>query len=263
MNNQIREIIREKEGDPDQCLTELLEDDDRSREELIEDLQHSAGAKIRQEVSSLYTTLEIVNKNYQMLKKGSGYHQDKTSELWMTGNRDRLETFQREYLRLLHNYSASVYSLERQTYTILDRYEDEKPGLKEQYFQEIRDRGLDTEVDLVKQLRHYTQKRELPPLASSMHGKKTEEGTFETEYKLILEKEEMMDWDEWNSDVRERLEAMDERIDITNLASEFQEKLNGFYDWFNMFVLRMFYNEVKQHMVAIHRLEKESGSTDH
>jgi len=262
MEDSIRKIIRENGRDPDTLIRERVEQDDRTVEELVDDARESPGKEIRTQVRALYTTLEIVNKNRRDLTKGRDWYVEKGIEIWDIERRDELEAFQREYLRLLHNYSASVHSLIEHVYTILDRYEDEKPELKQGYFDEISSRDLGTKVDLLKQIRHYTQKRELPPVAASMSSQRIEEGEgHETEFRLILNKEQMMDWDGWDSDVRERLETWDDEIDITKLAEDYQSELNEFFEWFRMFLLRVFYEEIESHVVTLASLEQKSQST--
>lgn len=258
MEDLIRQIIEENGGDPDERISELIEEDERSLEQLIDDARESPGQQILREMTLLFTTLEIVNKNFEELQQTRDLYLEKGMELWNVENRDELDAFQREYLRRLHNYSASVHSLERHAYTLLDRYEEEKPEYKEGYFDEIRQRNLGTKVDLIKQLRHYTQKRELPPVAASMHSERKETGEgHEVEFELTLKKDEMMDWDGWDEDVRERLDEMPESIDITELAEEYQAEINDFFEWFRMFTLRLFYQRVRRQMVALVRLEKD------
>lgn len=256
MDEEFRKIMQEDGRDPDETLGDLMEGDDRDIEQLLDDAQGSAGEQILTQLRSLYTTLEIVNKNYQELTSSRDWFLEKGIELWNIEKRDELEAFQREYLRRLHNYSASVHSLIEHAYTILDRYADDKPELKSGYFDEIQSRDLGTKVDLLKQLRHYTQKRELPPLSTKIHAEKIEgEEGHKTDFKIVLDKEEMMDWDRWNSDVRERLEEWDDEIEITNLAEDYQSELNDFFEWFRSFTLRIFYDELKEHVVTVALVE--------
>jgi len=70
-----------------------------------------------------------------------------------------------------------------------------------------------------------------------------------------------MDWDGWDSDVRERLETWDDEIDITKLAEDYQSELNEFFEWFRMFLLRVFYEEIESHVVTLASLEQKSQST--
>ncbi|WP_152436285.1 hypothetical protein [Halosimplex carlsbadense] len=265
MQDKIREIIRENGDDPDEKLSRRMEEDDRDIGQLLDDARDSPGQRIHSQIESLFTTLEIVNKNHQKLTQSRDWYLEQGMELWDEDNREQMDAFQREYLRLLHNYSASVHSLIRHTYTILDRYEDEKPGLKQGYFEEISERDLGSKVDLLKQIRHYTQKRELPPIASSLRAEARGDGQgHETEFKLILNKSEMMDWDGWDSDVRDKLEEWDDEIEITELAEDYQRELNDFFEWFRTFALRMFYDEILDYVVTLALLEedRERGQTE-
>ncbi|ELZ30586.1 hypothetical protein C475_00550 [Halosimplex carlsbadense 2-9-1] len=74
----------------------------------------------------------------------------------------------------------------------------------------------------------------------------------------------MMDWDGWDSDVRDKLEEWDDEIEITELAEDYQRELNDFFEWFRTFALRMFYDEILDYVVTLALLEedRERGQTE-
>lgn len=224
---------------------ELIEEDERTRRELVDDARYSEGGEIFFDLKSLYTTLNMVNKNYNLLCKKRNEFVNRGAHYWMIND---TEEFFREYLRRLHNYIASVHTLISHTYTFLDRYEDKAPELKSKYFTELRSRNLEVKVNLLKQIRHYTQKNWEPPLSASISPAMSE--GEEDELKLLLDKEEMLEWNGWDAEVEPFLESFEDDIEITELAIEYQSEINDFYDWFRTLVLSVFFEEMKQFITA-------------
>ena len=233
-------------------MQEYIEEDERTRDEIMEDALHSEGVEIFFDIKSLYTTLNMVNKNYRLLCKKRNEFRNRGADYWMKND---IDPFFREYLRRLHNYAASVHTLISHTYTFLDRYEEQSPELKPRYFEELRSRDLEKKVNLLKQIRHYTQKRWEPPLSASISPAMDDEG--EEKLELHLKKDEMLEWDGWDSDVREFLEDLDDEIEITELAIDYQNDINDFYDWFRTFVLSVFYDDLMPFFSATIILNQE------
>lgn len=252
-NYDLSEFLSEDELDST-SFEKIIEEDDRSRRELIDDAHYSEGGKVFFDIKSLYTTLNMVNKNYRLLCKKRNEFVNRGAEYWLVND---TQEFFREYLRRLHNYAASVHTLISHTYTFLDRYENKKPELKEKYFEELRSRGLDVKVQLLRQIRHYTQKNWEPPLSARISPAVSEDD--EEELELLLDKEKMLEWDGWDSETKPFLESLDGDIEITELAIEYQSEINDFYDWFRTLTLSIFYAEMKQFITADIILSRQIG----
>lgn len=238
-------------------MGEQLEQDTRSRRELVEDCYESEGRKIFNDMRSLYTTLQMVNKNYRILVQKRDEFVNEDAIEWMTSSEDTQEFF-REYLRRLHNYAASVHTLTHHTYTFFNRYENKAPDLHSEYSDELYDRGLDVKVNLLKQIRHYTQKNWEPPL--SVEISPAMENSGEDTLELYLEKEKMLEWDGWNSEARSYLKELDEEIYITQLAEEYQTEVNDFYNWLRPVIISAFYDELMKTITAQLILEQERST---
>lgn len=247
------DFLSEDELDTE-TMEEYLKNDDRDRRELVEDALESKGAKVFNDMRSLYSTLQMVNKNYLILVEKRDEFVDRGADYWMMKNDQEIQTFFREYMRRLHNYAASVHTLISHTYTFLDRYEDDSPELKSKYFNKISDRDLETKVKLLKQLRHYMQKNWVPPIGATI-SPAIQEGN-EEKLELTLDKEEMMDWNGWDSSVHDFLESLDDTVEITSLAKEYQEELNDFYEWLRALIMSEFYQELLNSITAHLRLER-------
>jgi hypothetical protein len=234
-------------------LGDLIEEDDRDRRELVEASLDSKGREVFQDIKSLYLTLLMVNKNYAELTEARDWFLEQDVEVFNWDNQDQAQDFMKEYARLLHNYAASVHTLISHTYTFLGRYENQHPELKETYFQKLRNRGLTVRGDLVKGLRHYTQKYWQAPIGLSLSAGRDQS----TERAITIDVEALLEWDEWKREVKDYLESLDKRENITNIVEDYQEDINDFYDWLRMLVLKEFYDEILDMIVAQARLEQQ------
>lgn len=240
------DYIDKEELDTD-SFGEMLKQDQRTPEELIESAYESEGTDIYFDTKSLYSTLEMVHKNYSLLVRQRDQFVDQSALFWLKRLDNDLDVFLREYVRLLHNYAASVHTLTHHTYTFLDRYEDKAPELRSEYSEELAKRDLGKKVNLLKQIRHYTQKNWEPPVAAEISpGLNDDEDSLE----LYLERDEMLDWGGWSADVRPYLKSFDEKILITNLAEEYQQEIGDFYDWFHAILLAKFYEDISDFITA-------------
>lgn len=239
---ELIDFIDEEHVD-ERTILELIEEDERTRDDVLDDAINSKGKEIFFDLKSLYGTLNMVNKNYHILCKKRNEFIHRGSKYWMKNDMDE---FFREYLRLLHNYSASVHTLIARTYTFLDRYDPDAEGFKEGYSEELGSRGLGDKVNLLKQIRHYTQKYWEPPIYASL--------TFENEDfeepGLYLKREEMLEWDGWNSDAKSFLREFEDDIPMKTIAVDYQREINDFFDWFRVYTLGTFYEEVLEFITA-------------
>jgi hypothetical protein len=249
----LTDFLSEEELDTEP-LSELIAEDDRTREELIEDARYSEGAEIFFDVKSLFTTLQMVNTNYHQLCKKRNEFLNKEDNYWIRAD---IQDFFSEYLRRLHNYTTSIHTLISHTYTFLDRYEEKSQELKSKYFDEIKSRDLETKVNLLKQLRHYTQKYWVPPLSAEISGGMSE--GEDPDRRLVLDKQDLLDWDGWDSDVEPFLQSLDDEIEITELAINYQSELNDFYEWFRTLVTSVFYEDIIQFVTADLILKDNTG----
>lgn len=239
-------------------MGEQLEQDDRSRRELVEDCYDSEGRRIFNDMRSLYTTLQMVNKNYQMLVQKRDEFVNEDAIEWMMRSGEDTQEFFREYLRRLHNYAASVHTLTHHTYTFFNRYESKAPDLHSKYSAELDKRGLGVKVNLLKQIRHYTQKNWEPPLAAEI-SPAMEDGAGDT-LELYLKKEEMLEWNGWDPEPRDFLKELGDEIYITQLAEEYQNEVNDFYNWLRSLIMSSFYDELIETITAQLILERERST---
>jgi hypothetical protein len=238
-------------------VEEKIEQDERSRSELSHDAYESEGTRILSDIKSLYSTLEMVNKNYDILVEQRDEFTDKSIDYWIAKPEREMQDFFKEYVRRLHNYTASVHTLTHQTYTFFDRYGDRAPNLKSTYSGELNRRNFEVKVNLIKQIRHYIQKYWEPPLGANL-GTSEDRGEY---MELYLEKEEMLEKGSWTSGPREFLESLDEEIIITRLAEDYQQEVNEVYEWFRPIIINEFSDELLDAITAQFILEEERLSS--
>jgi hypothetical protein len=253
----INDFLSADQLNEDVTLGELIEEDDRNRGELVKASLDSTGREVFQDVQTLYSTLRMVNMNYDELTQARDWFLEQDMKIFYWNHQDEAQKFMSEYSRLLHNYAASVHTLISHSYTFVDRYEEERPELKTAYFRELRSRDLTVRGDLVKGLRHYTQKYWQAPIGLTLctgHDSATERA-------ITVDVETLLEWDGWDQDVEEYLQGLDERENITNIAGNYQEDINDFYDWFHVQVLTEFYDEILDMVVAQAKLEQQREDT--
>lgn len=154
-----------------------------------------------------------------------------------------------DYHKLLHNYVASIFTVVRHTQRIVNKFGGD--DFYDQYTGELLERGLDKKSGFLQQLRHYTQKRKVPPLEVDMEFA----GGDEIEVQLRIRREMMLDWDGWNSTGKEFMENMEDDRPISDIYKEFQRESERFYNWFFDYARRYFKDELEKTLEMIFLIE--------
>lgn len=200
--------------------------------DLQEELENLYGSVIVSEIRGLNRSLAITSRNCEILLEAEAILEEEGLEYFSQSNPEKsMDEYQLEYLRRLHNYISSVYSLINHTQRVVDKYGDEE--FKEHYEEVLRERGLVQKGEFLRQLRHYTQKRKLPPITASVRSTRDNP---DLEYDVYIPTEDLLDWDEWNADARGFLEDAEEEIDLDEVIREYNESIQDFYDWFFRFL---------------------------
>lgn len=209
--------------------------------DLHEEIEDLKGTELQREMESLHTSLQILTQNYQLIVHAEETLEESGLELFDQQNREKMDEFQVEYLRRLHNYVSSVYSIIKHSQRVVNKYGED--DFAEHYSDELEDRDLIEKGEFLRQLRHYTQKRKLPPISSKMSWTR-EEG--EMEFDMVIDKEDMLDWDGWNSDAEDYLESLGDEIDLDAQINQYQEEITDFYDWFFRYMENYFHEEFEE-----------------
>mgnify|MGYP007008815102 CR=1 FL=1 len=153
---------------------------------------------------------------------------------------DERKDFDQEYSRLFHNCVAAIYSLINHTQRFVNKYGDE--SFRTSYSSTVKDYELSERAHFLTQLRHYTQKRTLPPLRRFSHSQGGDEDDVN---RVIIQKEDLLEWDEWNATAREYITGLDDRVDVTEQVLDYREAVVDFYDWFDEYARDEFKHEIE------------------
>ncbi|USZ67448.1 hypothetical protein NGM10_12000 [Halorussus salilacus] len=222
--------------------------DERPVSEFIEE---TPGIEIHQEIESLKISLEIQKGNFEELQSKHQEFRNFDANDW--GKTNQAELIKQEYFRPFHNYVASIYTVIKHSQRIVDNFGGD--DLYSEYTNEIVEMELDELGEFLRQLRHYTQKRKVPPV-------ETETTVSETglEFRLYISKEQMLDWDEWNSDAKSYLESIPSRILLLDVIEEYQNRSEEFYDWFFRYIRFYFKDELEETLERIFFVETMKSS---
>lgn len=125
-------------------------------------LEESVAVEINKEISSLEMSLSILEDNYEeLMEEHERIIQADLIEV------NAMELVKENYFRFLHNYVASVYTLIKHSQRVVQKFGDD--DFAEQYSEEIVERQIHRKGAFLQQLRHYMQKRRLPPYTDGRH----------------------------------------------------------------------------------------------
>ena len=187
-------------------------------------IENSPGAEIHQELSSIQISLKIQEDNYSELVDLHMKYQNYSIQEWQ--EKDIFEVIKSEYFRPFHNYVASIYTVTKHSQRIVNNYGDD--SFYEEYTNEIFERDLHKHGEFLRQLRHYTQKRKVPPLATHFEF----ENTSEVDFQLETVKNKLLEWSGWNSDAKKYLKELDEQVPLLDIIKRYQRESEKFNDWF-------------------------------
>lgn len=212
-------------------------------------LQDKVGVEVYREIEALKVSVDILKGNYEVLINEHDKYRTKSIEEW--GEINVLRLLKENYFRPLHNYIASVYTLISHSQRIVNKFGG--TDYSNQYSDELSEREIDRKGEFLGQLRHYTQKRKVPPIEASFVMKAEEDH----ELTLHIRKDLMVDWDGWNQSAREYLETLDDRVPLRQEIKKYQDEVEDFYDWFYKYTELYFDEEYREVAEIIEEIEEE------
>jgi hypothetical protein len=224
--------------------------------ELSEQLEELEATEIDRRLQSLHTSFYIVSRNHEMVMDALEYYQE-SEELWHLKNRPALDEFQQEFLRLIHNYIASYYSLYSHTQTIKNSLDDER--LTKRYQEKLSEMDIKEISNFLRRFRAYTQHIQLPPLVAKVEYETIDRETGEgvERRKLVFDRDKLLEWEEWRG-ARSFVEEFDEHIDFLDVADEYQEAIREFTRWFDRAVREEFSDEFDEYESVVSEMQKIS-----
>jgi len=195
--------------------------------ELVNKLEKSEGSKILKMIRHLHISKYTLDKNFEDLIKII-YSYEIDLSIWSVENRKKLDDFQMEFLRLLHNYISSAYSLREHTRNFNEELGNSKFN---SFYNKERDNLRNDEIIAFrKDLRSYTQHYKLPITQVSLKFTRNKKGKGgSSEQKLFLNKKNLISWKGWGRLSKQYLKKQHENIDIKKFLLEHQHKVTSFY----------------------------------
>lgn len=220
--------------------------------ELAEKREQLEGTKIIMLIEHLATSHYILNLNYHELRGLiDSYESDR--KIWNVENRPKLEALQREFLRLLHNFLSSIFSLVEHTYAF--RKDLDNSELDSFYNEKLKELRINECITFLKDLRTFSQHYKLPFVSATLSftASDSKKGDGITEQKLSLDKDNLLKWTRWSSPSRAFLRSQDDKIDIKKIIEEYQALIRNFYNQFYIKAVKLYEKEIME----LFNLEKE------
>lgn len=229
-----------------------MSEEGKSWIDLAEKRDQLEGTKIIRLIEHLATSQYTLNRNYhELMGLINSYESD--WKIWAVENRPELEALQREFLRLLHNFLSSIFSLVEHTYAF--RKDLDNSELDSFYNEKLKELRVNECIIFLKDLRIFTQHYKLPFVTAILSFKATnsKKGEGISEQKLILDKDNLLKWTRWSSTSKAFLDAQDKEIDVKKIIEEYQALIKNFYDQFYNKAAKLYEKEIME----LFNLEKE------
>lgn len=199
------------------------------------------GFSIHLKLRGLGFSKVILDRNYICLLNLQKYFIEHR-ELIYVKNRDKLENFEIEFMRLLHNYLGTVKSLIDHTRVLKKKLELDSNF--EEIYEKKRKQYLDSDtIYFIQNLREYCQHYQILPVGFSVQIKDKDADEIIT---LMISKSSLEEYDGWNSHSKKILNEFPQEIDIFKLMSEYQFSVNEFYKWFLSYIENLFKKELSE-----------------
>ncbi|MFW5902836.1 MAG: hypothetical protein ACOCTT_03040 [archaeon] len=206
---------------------------------LIEKIENHRGREIEQYIRELSIDQYMLNRNLLDLMKCIKYYKD-NKELMATKNRDKLDAFLGEFIRVLHNYLASVNTLRNHIYATANKLEND---FKERYSSELEERDIKKIGSFLIEMGNFIRHKKLLPVASTFSYSKGEG----TERSLTLNKKRLLEEYDLNEDAKEYLEDWEKRVNIPEVLVEYHKEAKFLCNWFKSEIYSDFSKEIDEH----------------
>lgn len=214
-------------------------EDIKKLDKLLKQMESMEGRKIDVKTGILRRSYYIFITNYGELKAALERFNSKEvrSEIWNVKNRDKLDQFQIEIIRLLHNYLASVKSLVEHTRIMVREvhggtefsreYELKKQEVFENsplshFIQKLRDCVLHTGI--------------IDPIAEKKEANS-----------ILLDLTSLRSWNGWKGKSKEYLENAKDDINLYEIIVAYGSFVIDFYDWFSIRQEELYKEELRQY----------------
>jgi hypothetical protein len=211
--------------------------------------------EFRSEFSSLARSYGLFLGNDRELREYLAENAElrRALELSDENNQAGFERFLDEVDRLLHNYLAAAATLRDHTRRLWKKFTPADPSLVAAYDSRIKTTFDDSPLArLVQDLRNYTLHRRLP--IARGHGSFTRSEGMR--FRVVLEREELLDWDNLNPKARLYLTSTPHELFLGEIIDAYTYAVQTFNDWFH----HVFVDAHHAHFEELARLEQQLKS---
>ena len=218
--------------------------------ELVNKLESLEGNKILGKLKHLSISQYTFNRNFSELINLIRIY-EKDLSIWSIENRQKLDALQREFLRLLHNYLSSVYSLIQHTYVFRDNLKNDE--FKKLYEEEAKKFKVDEIMTFIQDLRTYTQHYKLPISKASISFERIDKDINKemiSKQELLLDKKELLKWEKWTAPSKKYLSNQTKDIKLKDLITDYYDKIQAFYLDLYKKVSLLYEKEIKEYLIT-------------
>lgn len=208
--------------------------------EIIRQIKASEGERIYWKMEALRAALFVFVGNRGQLLNAIGNFERKhnAAVLWDVQNREALREFQREILRLVHNFLTAAYTLVEHTRILMSELYQNQP-FHQEYQRKVEETFIASDLTgFLQRLRNWMLHRGLIPIVAELSAADRDDNTLTS--RLVLDINVLKSWDGWNERAKRYLSSLSSRNPrLKDLVDSYSDLVHTFYVWLERRMLEM------------------------
>ena len=198
-------------------------------------INSSSGYQITQEMNSLNDSVRVLNANYVEIKNHLQNFQKDYKKINGNSLHPNLKT-----KRLIHNYLASSISLVDHTRIHIKlihkekEFSDYQPMIEKTFIK-------NPLCVFIKDFRQYLQHYRLPEISFQAYA-----FNIKLKWSIIISTSELEKFSGWKKESKVFIKNKNPRLDLLDVAENYQNVVNDFYNWFTKTQKEIFSEEIKK-----------------
>ena len=198
-------------------------------------INSSSGYQITQEMNSLNDSVRVLNANYVEIKNHLQNFQKDYKKINGNSLHPNLEN-----KRLIHNYLASSISLVDHTRIHIKlihkekEFSDYQPMIEKTFIK-------NPLCVFIKDFRQYLQHYRLPEISFQAYA-----FNIKLKWSIIISTSELEKFSGWKKESKVFIKNKNPRLDLLDVAENYQNVVNDFYNWFTKTQKEIFTEEIKK-----------------
>jgi hypothetical protein len=196
---------------------------------IFERIRSSEGVRVFWKIEALRAIYFVFVGNYvELLNSVKRFEQPGSSRLWDLKESESMRNFQRNHMRLLHNFLSAAFTLVDHTRNLVNELYEGQP-FRAEYQQKVQDDFIawDTAV-FMKGLRNWMLHRGLVPvrMQARLNG-----GGESFTYFILLGLEQLKSWGGWEPQAKEYLSGASSDLRLRDVIESYYIRVEWFYQW--------------------------------